>query len=114
MLLHGKFVLLLVGSVTCLCTLSSVKYLSTIIAAQQSSAREPADWRSIIDRAETNIGSHLPQFLRDDGGGDALPAVLPSGGEAAMLPPNRDQQQPTPIRSSSMADSACEALPHTE
>ena len=107
MLLHGKFVLLLVGSVTCLCTLSSVKYLSTIIAAHQSVARDSADWRSIIDRAETNIGSHLPQFLRDDAagaGGHALPA-------SALPAPSRDQQA-TPIRS--VADGDCQLLPHTE
>lgn len=73
MLLHSRFVLLLVGSVTCLCTLSSVKYLAAIVgqgSASVSSTRRE-DWRSIIGRAESNIGTHLPAFVSHDAAGVA-------------------------------------------
>ena len=74
LLLHSRVVLLLVGSITCLCTLSSVKYLAAIVikgSALGTSHEEKEAWRSIIGRAETNIGSHLPAFVSHDARGAA-------------------------------------------
>ena len=68
----SRFLLLVVGSVTCLCTLTSVKYLSSLIHAQHASAHGQGqrdagrEWQAFIGRAEANIGSHLPQFMHHD------------------------------------------------
>jgi streptomycin 6-kinase len=76
MLQHHRLILLVVVSLTFLCTFSSVRYLSRIIAAQHSaSLRVTRDgsgdsqraWLNFLDRAEANIGSHLPHFLHNEG-----------------------------------------------
>ena len=80
----SRFLLLVVGSVTCLCTLTSVKYLSTVIHAQHASAagqdqREAGkEWQAFIGRAEANIGSHLPQFMHLDARLDHPQGGLPT------------------------------------
>jgi hypothetical protein len=90
MLLHSRFVLLLVGSITCLCTLSSVKYLAALVGQGSSSAASDNGeeaWRSIIGRAETNIGSHLPAFVSHEAGAPRSSSSLSSdNGTCTPLP----------------------------
>lgn len=69
MLQHGRVILLLIGCITFVFTISSVNYLSKSIAAKHyaslgaQSEEGQIEWLRFLDRAETNIGSHLPQFL---------------------------------------------------
>lgn len=70
---HSRLVLALIAGVTCLLTISSVRVLSSFIAAQHSAARIPkgagsGEWGRFIGQTEANIGSHIPHLLhRDDG-----------------------------------------------
>lgn len=76
MLQYSRLILLIVATLTFLCTFSSVRYLSKLIAAQHSASLRSQqdgegdsqrDWLHFLDRAEANIGSHLPHFLHEEG-----------------------------------------------
>jgi hypothetical protein len=79
-----KLLALGVACATFFATLSSVKYLATLIARQHSAHLTSkhtyefsghAEWHRVIDRAEENIEHHLPSWLHKEkgaGGGGAL------------------------------------------
>lgn len=75
-----------VACATFFATLSSVKYLATLIAHQHSAQLANkhtyeftghAEWHEVIDRAEENIEHHLPSWLHKDKAGGVGSSVHP-------------------------------------
>lgn len=81
-----KLMAVCVACATFFATLSSVKYLATLIAHQHSAQLTNkhtyeftghAEWHEVIDRAEENIEHHLPSWLHKDKAGGVGASVHP-------------------------------------
>ncbi|EIE23811.1 hypothetical protein COCSUDRAFT_47447 [Coccomyxa subellipsoidea C-169] len=122
MLQHGRFILLLIGVITFVLTLSSINLLSKSIAAQHyaslgaQSEEGQTDWLRFLDRAEANIGSHLPQFLHHESQRNVITEeTRKSSGAESQPRSSRAQMLQPPLSNKKASDrKICKMLPNTD